>query len=188
MTKDYTEYTNHTKEIGALGSVMGATLFGAIVGGTGAAAKGIRAIKKGKATREDVAMDVAREAGSTAVAAGTASAVVRAFSLGPFLSTLGIVAVATGTKYAMDNLLKPEPVVAPVAVATDSPVVAKKAVSKKVAPKKTTTKKPTAQKTAATPKKTTAKKTGAKASTSKTSSKKTVVRKTKTKTDKSVAQ
>lgn len=176
MTK---KYPTPTKASSVFGTVVGAAVFGAIVGGTGAAAKGIRQVKEGEATKEEVAMDVAREAGSVAVAAGTATAVVGVLGFGPFLSTLGIAAVATGTKYAMDTLLKPKtPETAPVMVATGKaaaakPVAAKKPEAKKeAAPKKSTAKKTTAKK--ATAKKTSAKKAPAK---------KTTPEKTETKTD-----
>lgn len=148
------------------GTVLGTALFGAIVGGTAAAAKGIRQVKSGETTKEEAAVNVAREAGTTAVAAGTAGAVVGALRLGPVLSTLGIVAVATGTKFAMDSLMeKALPAHAPAAkkhapLIMDSEKGAAKPAPQKAAPKKTT-----AQKTAA--KKTTAAKTASKKNTAK---------------------
>lgn len=154
-----------TKTPSALGPVLGAAMFGAIIGGAAAAAKGIRDVKSGRATAESAAMDTAREAGTTAIAAGAAAVVVGALPVGPVLSTLGIAAVAVGTKYAMDSVLspgKPEPAPAPVAAAKASaatPVAtaakkAKKATPAKAKPKKAaapkkTTKKSTAKKPAA---------------------------------------
>lgn len=84
--------------------MLGSALFGAIIGGTSAAAKAIRKVNNGEAGRDEAVMDVAREAGTTAVAAGTAGAVVGTLNIGPILSALGIIAVATGTKYAMDSI------------------------------------------------------------------------------------
>ena len=134
------------------GAVMGAFVFGAIVGGTGAAARGIREAREGRKTNRDVALDVTREAGATAVAAGAATAVVGALGMGPVLSTLGIVAVATGTKYAMDSLLTlsdttspAEPQVTVRATPAPAPTAPKKAPAKKVAAKKTAPKKPAAK-------------------------------------------
>lgn len=189
MTK---KYPTPTKSSSALGTAVGAAFFGAIVGGTAAAAKGIRKVKAGEAEREEVVIDVAREAGSTAVAAGAATAFAGALGLGPILSTLGIVAVATGTKYAMDSLLTPQaPATAPVMVsagkaAAATPVAtpkkaAKKPAAKKTAAQKTATKKSTAKKAA--PKKTATKK----ATTKKTTARKAAPKaapKTETTTDK----
>lgn len=196
MTK---KYPTPAKPTSFLGTALGAAMFGAIVGGTGAAAKGIRAIKAGEATKEAVALDVAREAGSTAVAAGTATAVIGALGFGPLLAPFGIVAVATGTKYAMDALLKPNgPEPATVTVAASVPTVKKAAPAKKAAKKPTAKKAPAKKaktaKTAAkkvtpskaTAKKATAKKTAAKKTTAskKAATKKTKTPKTGTKTDK----
>ncbi|NDV18414.1 hypothetical protein GO013_03145 [Pseudodesulfovibrio sp. JC047] len=151
-------------------AAFGAALVGAIIGGTSAAAHGIRQVKNGTATTEDVARTVAREAGTTAVAAGTAGAVVGTFSLSPLVSSLGIVAVATGVKYAMDSLIgSPTPAIAQAEhnhaplqtdqTASKTPpkkTPSKKTPAKKAAPKKKTTKKVTAKKT------TTSKKTASK--------------------------
>jgi len=152
--------TNPLPKTISVANVTGAAVFGALVGGTAAAAKGIRQVKTGRATKEEAALDVAREAGSTAVAAGAATAVVGALGLGSFLSILGIAAVATGTKYAMDSLLppaKPAPAKAPAAPAKKAApkTAAKKSATKKTAAKRKTTKKSTAKK--ATAPKTTAK-------------------------------
>jgi len=187
MTK---KYPSPTKASSVVGTALGAAVFGAIVGGTGAAAKGIREVKAGDATGEEVALDVAREAGSTAIAAGTATAVVGALGFGPFLSVLGIAAVATGTKYAMDSLLAPKqqaaaPVMVPAGKAAAATPVA--APQKKTAGK-TAARKPAAKK--ATPKKTAAGKAAAQKTTAKTaaakkaSPKKAAAKKAETKTDK----
>jgi hypothetical protein len=158
----------------ALGTAMGAALFGAVIGGTAAAAKGLREVKAGRATGQEVGADVAREAGSTAVAAGAATAVVGALSLGPFLSTLGIAALATGTKYAMDSLLqgnKSAPALAGPGQAESAAPLAKADTGKKAPVKKTAAKKSPAKKTAtrkAAPKKTTSAKTGKSAPKTKT--------------------
>ncbi|GEM_PF-963353 len=148
------------------GTALGTALFGAIVGGTAAAAKGIRQVKNNEATKEEVAVNIAKEAGTTAVAAGAAGAVVGTLGLGPFLSTLGIVAVATGAKYALDSMFAPA---SPAQVQTGkkhAPLIldpemppAKKTAAKKAAPKKTTTKKAASKKSVS--KKTTTRKTAA---------------------------
>jgi len=126
-----------------LGTALGAAVFGAVIGGTAAAAKGLREVKAGQATSRDVATGVAREAGSTAVAVGAATAVVGALSLGPFLSTLGIAAVATGTKYAMDSLIlakKSDPALAVPAPPAPKAAAKKKTVAKPAAKKAASTK------------------------------------------------
>ena len=190
MTK---KYPSTIKASSVVGTAMGAAVFGALVGGTGAAAKGIREVKSGDATREEVALNVAREAGSTAVAAGTATAVVGALGFGPFLSILGIAAVATGTKYAMDSLLAPKqqgfaPVMIPAGkaaaatpVAAPQKKAAKKSTAKKPTTKKAAPKKPAAKKTAApkTAKTATPKKTSPKKATAR----KPAAKKAETKTD-----
>jgi len=145
------------------GTALGTALFGAIVGGTAAAAKGIRQVKNNEATKEEVAVNIAKEAGTTAVAAGAAGAVVGTLGLGPFLSTLGIVAVATGAKYALDSMFAPAQVQtgkkhAPLILDPEMPP-AKKTAAKKAAPKKTTTKKAASKKSVS--KKTTTRKTAA---------------------------
>lgn len=140
--------STNIKPAPVLGTALGAAVFGAVIGGTAAAAKGLREVKAGRATSRDVTADVAREAGSTAVAVGTATAVVGALSLGPFLSALGIAALATGTKYAMDSLVqakKPEQALAAPAKAA----APKTGARKKAAATKTTSQKPVAKKPAA---------------------------------------
>lgn len=165
-----------------LATTMNSALFGAIVGGSAAAAKGINQIRKGEATKEGVALDVAKEAGTTAVAAGTASAVVGALGLGSVLSTLGIIAVATGAKYAIDTYLVPELVgssCAPKkhAELQPAPVAKTAAATPKTAAKKSTPKKTVAKKAA--PKKATAKKAAPKkAATKSTPAKKAAPKKT----------
>ncbi|WP_207263869.1 magnetosome protein MamC [Desulfovibrio sp. Huiquan2017] len=165
-----------TKYVPVLGTAMGAALFGAVIGGTAAAAKGMREVKAGRATGQEVGASIAREAGSTAVAVGAATAVVGALSLGPFLSTLGIAALATGSKYAMDSLLqgkKPEPALAGPAQSQTAASAVKADTGKKAAARKTAAKKSPAKKAAtkkAAPKKTTSSKT-AKAKTGKSTPK-----------------
>ncbi len=166
-----------------VGVTMGTALFGAIVGGTAAAAKGIRQVKDGSATKEEVAVNVAREAGTTAVAAGAAAAVVGALGFGPILSTLGIAAVATGTKYAMDSLVAPKTPATATAGKKHAPLTPapKKTAAQKTAPKKAAAKKTTAKKTAA--KKTTTKKAAPKKTAKpKATSKKTTTPKAKPET------
>ncbi len=178
------KYPTPSKASSVIKSVMGAAAFGAIVGGTAAAAKGIRQVKAGEKTKEEVAENVAREAGATAVAVGTSAMVVGALGFGPFLATLGTVMVATGTKYAMDSVLKPAKTdLVPVMIPTGKAAAATPtAASKKTAAKKAPAKKAAAKK--ATTKKTAAKKiTAAEAPVKKTTQKKTAAKKTETKTD-----
>ncbi|WP_419785972.1 hypothetical protein [Pseudodesulfovibrio sp.] len=142
MTK---QYPTPPKTAAIGGAILGAATFGAILGATTATAKGIRQVKNGQATKEDVARDAAREAGSTAIAAGTGVAVVSALSLGPLLSTVGVAAVAVGIKYALDSVLKPAPVKAVAGGVTTTPA---KPAAKKPTAKKTATGKATAKKAA----------------------------------------
>ncbi|NDV28539.1 magnetosome protein MamC [Desulfovibrio sp. JC010] len=173
-----------------LQTTLGTAFLGAIIGGTGAAAKAIREVSNEQKSKEEAVIDVAKEAGATAVAAGVSAAAVGALKLGPVLSTVGIIAVATGTKYAMDSVLKPAEALAEVkapAKKKHAPLVMEPKAkpkkkhaplvmeSKEEKPKKTT--KAAAKKT--TTKKTTAKKTTAKKETTqKAAPKKTTAKKT----------
>lgn len=147
MIKNYSP-----KPVAPAGAIAGTALFGAIVGGTAAAAKGIRQVKEGESTKEQVAAAVAREAGTTAMAAGAATAVVGTLGLGFFLSTLGVVAVATGTKYALDSLFRPGGTLAPASAThqVQAKTASKKNTAKKTATKKTTAKRKSAKKSATT--------------------------------------
>ena len=187
MTK---QYPAPAKGASVLGTAAGAAVFGAMVGGTAAAAKSIRKVNNGEATREEAVMDVAREAGSTAVAAGAATAVTSGLGLGPVLSLLGIAVAATGVKYALDSVLqKKTPMPAPVSIADGKTAAApkkkaaaKKAAAKKAAPKKAAAKKVTVKKAA--PKKTAPKKTAAKKTVAKKKAAPTATENTETKADK----
>jgi len=150
MTK---QYTTAARVVPLGGAVLGAAVFGAVIGATAAAARGIRQVKNGEATRQEVAMDVARESGSTAVAAGAGVAVASALGLGPILSAVGVVAVAVGAKYALDSVLSPSrPKSAAVAAVPESAgAAAAKAAPQKAAPKTTAAKKSAAPKRTAKP-------------------------------------
>ncbi|PIE70015.1 MAG: hypothetical protein CSA22_10185 [Deltaproteobacteria bacterium] len=76
---------------------------GAVVGGTAAAAREIKAVRTDASTREEAVKTICREAAGAGVATGLATAVVG--SVAPrssVVSILGIVAVATGTKMLWD--------------------------------------------------------------------------------------
>lgn len=95
--------TKHTQlNAATVPTTLTSALLGAVVGGAAAAVTGVRRVQKGEATKQELATDVAREAGTTAVATGTAAAVVRMLGFGPFMGTLGFAAIAVGAKYAMD--------------------------------------------------------------------------------------
>lgn len=88
------------------GAAVGATVFGAVLGGAAVAAGTYPKVRSGEMARCDAVREVAREAGTTGVSAGAGVAVAGALGLGGVLSFVGIVAVATGTKYALDSALK----------------------------------------------------------------------------------
>lgn len=142
--------TKKTSSSGTPGaSTLGAVVFGALVGGTAAAAKGLRAVKNGESSREEALRNIARETGTTALAAGTAVAIMGRTGLGPVLTTAGMAVVATGTKYAMDSLLlsasvsaAPEhaPLTYPDDSADSEPAKPKAVKSKTAKPKKTASK------------------------------------------------
>ena len=165
-----------------LKATLSTALLGAIVGGTGAAAKGIRQVANDQTTKEEVAIDVAKEAGATAISAGTAGAVVSVLRLGPILSALSIIAIATGTKYAMNTVLQPAESVADEKVTikkrhaplvtTSKSDMSENTPSLKTATQKTTAKKSTTKKTAS-PKKTVKKDKEKKVNTAITESPKT---------------
>ncbi|MGE4292146.1 MAG: hypothetical protein AB7E32_08045 [Desulfovibrio sp.] len=92
-------------------AVLGSAVFGAVVGGAVAAAESIPKVRSGQMDRRAAAMMVAREAGTTGAATGAAVAVVGALGLGGILSLVGIVAVATGSKYLLDAAFRPAPAV-----------------------------------------------------------------------------
>lgn len=152
--------TKKTSSNGTPGaSTLGAVVFGALVGGTAAAAKGLRAVKNGETSREEALRNIARETGTTALAAGTAVAIMGRTGLGPVLTTAGMAVVATGTKYAMDSLLLPASVVAapehapltyPDESADSEPAAKPKAVKSKPAKTKKTTSKSAKTKSAET--------------------------------------
>ncbi len=77
---------------------------GAIVGGTAAAAKNIRKLKNAEITHEEAVKDTIKQAAGAAVATGTATAAVGATGVTGVVSLLGILVVATGTKYLWDGI------------------------------------------------------------------------------------
>ena len=152
---------NDTKN-SLLGTVLGTAVFGAIVGGTAAAAKGIRQIRNDEAGKEEIMINVAKEAGSTAVAAGTAGAIVGALRIGPVLSAMGIVAIATGTKYALDSVLEPACAGGSTAPKKHAPLIMDTPAAKETEGKPAAKKKADSKKTAAAKKTTAAKKAATK--------------------------
>ncbi len=86
--------------------VMGSV--GAIVGASGAAAKNIRQVKKGKVSNQEAAKDVLKEAAGAGIATAAATAVVSSFGSRGVLSLLGVLAVATTTKYFWDAATESE--------------------------------------------------------------------------------
>lgn len=149
--------SDYTKPSPIGAAVFSAAITGAVIGGTAAAARSIRKVKKGLMTKEDAAKTVAREAGTTSLATSTAAAVVTGLGLGGIVSLVGMALVATGTKYVLDQKFAPEPVSCLVPVeGKEEKAVAKKAAPKKTAKKKTAPKKfatkKVAQKKTAAPK------------------------------------
>ena len=82
---------------------------GAIVGGTSAAAKNIRQAKAGEISQQEAVGSIIKEAAGAGVATAAATAVVGGLGVNRgLLSLLGIMTVATGTKYFWDALTAPE--------------------------------------------------------------------------------
>ena len=75
---------------------------GAIIGGTAAAAKNIRRIKNEEIKREEAVKDTFKEAAGAGFATAAATAVVGVIGATGLLSLVGILAIATGTKYVWD--------------------------------------------------------------------------------------
>jgi len=80
---------------------------GAIIGGTAAAAKNIRRVKDGEIHREEAVRDTIKEAAGAGLATAAATALVGVFGATGLLSLVGIIAVATGTKYVWDAATAP---------------------------------------------------------------------------------
>jgi hypothetical protein len=85
---------------------------GAIVGGTAAAAKNIRRLRDAEINREEAVKDTFKEAAGAGLATATATAVVGAVGATGLLSLVGLLAVATGTKYLWDAATTPKKAVA----------------------------------------------------------------------------
>ncbi|GEM_PF-2473453 len=81
---------------------------GAIIGGTAAAAKNIRRVKDAEINREEAVRDTIKESAGAGLATATATAVVGAVGATGLLSLVGILAMATGTKYLWDAATAPE--------------------------------------------------------------------------------
>ena len=89
---------------------------GAIVGGSAAAAKNIRRVKTEAVNREEAVKDVFKEAAGAGLATAAAAAIVGTLGIrSGLVSVLGMLTVATGTKFAWDCLMAPK--TAPAAVA-----------------------------------------------------------------------
>ncbi|MBC2712737.1 MAG: magnetosome protein MamC [Desulfosarcina sp.] len=101
---------------------------GAIIGGTAAAAKNIRRVKDAEINREEAVRNTIKEAAGAGLATAAATAVVGAVGATGLLSLVGILAMATGTKYLWD--------------ATTAPEKAPAAAPKEAKPKKETKSKP----------------------------------------------
>ena len=82
---------------------MSTGVFGAIIGATAATARSIPKVRSGEMTKEQALGYVAKESGTTGIAAGTAAAVAGFLGTGGFLSLVSVAVVATGTKYALDK-------------------------------------------------------------------------------------
>jgi hypothetical protein len=98
---------------------------GAVIGGTAAAARNIRRLEGSEIARDEAVKDTLKEAAGAGLATAAATAVVGAVRATGFLSLVGILTVATGTKYLWDTALIREKASAP-------------AVSKKTTPRKGT--------------------------------------------------
>jgi hypothetical protein len=80
---------------------------GAIIGGTGAAAKNIRRVKNKEIEREDAVRDTLRESAGTGLATAAGTAVIGVAGVTGLLSLAGMLAVATGAKYLWDTATNP---------------------------------------------------------------------------------
>jgi hypothetical protein len=86
---------------------MGA--IGAVVGGTSAAAQNIRQVKAGEINPQEAAGNIIKEAAGAGISVATATAVVGGMGVNRgFFSLLGMVVVATGTKYFWDAITASE--------------------------------------------------------------------------------
>lgn len=85
---------------------------GAIIGGTAAAAKNIRRVKHAEIKRDEAVKDTIKEAAGAGLATATATAVVGAIGATGLLSLVGLLSVATGTKYLWDAMTAPERTIA----------------------------------------------------------------------------
>ncbi|PIE68765.1 MAG: hypothetical protein CSA21_05725 [Deltaproteobacteria bacterium] len=123
---------------------------GALVGGTVAAAKHIRSVKQGEMEKEEAVRGVVREAAGTGLATAAATAVVGTLGMTGFVAGIGIVALATGTKYLWDmntGQKKSNAVAVKAEQVVESENVVEPEVVEEPAPPKTTVKKTTTKKT-----------------------------------------
>ena len=80
---------------------------GAVIGGTAAAAKNIRRVKEAEISREEAVRNTLKEAAGAGLATAAATAVIGAVGARGLLSLVGILTVATGTKYLWDAAVAP---------------------------------------------------------------------------------
>jgi hypothetical protein len=123
----HTATTKVTRFVPQASLAMGG--LGAIIGGTAAAAKNIRRVKNSEIKREDAVRDTIKEAAGAGLATAAATAVVGAVGATGLLSLVGILAVATGTKYLWDSATVPDKM---------APAATEKTKPKKAAKSKTT--------------------------------------------------
>lgn len=86
------------------GYILKNVLLGAAVGGAITAFKNAGKVNNGEMSKDEALKDSLREAGTLGASTGTAAAVVRPLPLGPVSSALGYVAVASGTKYMLNQI------------------------------------------------------------------------------------
>ncbi len=95
------------------GYILKNVLLGAAVGGAITAFKNAGKVNNGEMSKDEALKDSLREAGTFGASTGTAAAVVTPLPLGPVSSALGYVAVASGTKYMLNQVIpaqkKPNP-------------------------------------------------------------------------------
>lgn len=86
---------------------------GLMVGGAAAAAKSIRQVKDAEISRETAVKNTINEAAGAGLATATATAAIGAVGATGIFSLIGVLAVATGTKYLWNAATSPEKLPAP---------------------------------------------------------------------------
>jgi uncharacterized membrane protein YfcA len=99
--------TNITRAVPRTALAMGG--IGLLIGSTSAAAKNIRRVKNAEIDRKAAVRNTLNETAGAGLASAAAAALVGTVGATGLASLVGILAVATGTKYLWDSTMPPEP-------------------------------------------------------------------------------